>query len=119
LTSYECAMSTVPPHSPGSRPAFVFRCSTHIFPVEEISALNLSGARLEALADGSLSPTTPEDEHFLQVDREEAEPQTALERAWVRLKGRREFEQDQELLAKRERPKDYGIIEWDREKCWW
>jgi uncharacterized protein YifE (UPF0438 family) len=105
-------------HHP-SRPPFAFRCSTDVFPVEEISVLNECGTRLEALASGSIASMTPEDVHFLQVDREEAEPQTVAERAWVRLKGRREFEQDHEALAQREQPEDYGIIEWDREKCWW
>jgi uncharacterized protein YifE (UPF0438 family) len=104
---------------PSAPRPFSFRCSTHVFPIEEVSVLNACGSHLEALANGSVAPTTPQDEHFLKVDREEADPETLAEKAWVRLKGRREFEQDHETLAKRERPKDYGIIEWDREKCWW
>jgi uncharacterized protein YifE (UPF0438 family) len=72
---------------------------------------------LEALAAGTVAPTTAEHEHFLRVDREEAEPTTLAERAWVRLKGRREYEREETPPPP---PKeDYGIIEWDREKCWW
>jgi hypothetical protein len=56
---------------------------------------------------------------FLAVDRDEAEPQTVWERAWVRLRGRREFEREQEVAPPPEQPEDYGIIEWDKERCWW
>jgi len=59
------------------------------------------------------------DKHFLQVDREEAEPETIEERAWLRLKGRREFEREQQAAPPPEQSEDYGIIEWDKEKCWW
>ena len=64
--------------------------------------------RLEALAY-----------RFLRVDREEIEPTNVSERAWLRLKGRREFEKEQEAAPPPEPPQDYGIIEWDKEKCWW
>ncbi len=59
---------------------------------------------------------TAEQEHFLQVDREEAEPATLGERAWLRLKGRREYEHDQHAVPP---PEDYGIVEWDADRCWW
>ena len=98
---------------------FHFGCSTDIFPLDEIRALRERGHRMEALAAGTITPTTPEEEHFLQVDREEVEPGTVDERAWVRLKGRREFERDQETASPPPTPEDYGIIEWDKEKCWW
>jgi uncharacterized protein YifE (UPF0438 family) len=98
---------------------FVFGCSTEIFPLEELQALMDYGNWMEALADGKLQPLTPEQEHLLRVDREEAEPETVYERAWSRLKGRREYEKEQELKAPPERPEDYGIIEWDKERCWW
>lgn len=98
---------------------FRFGCSTEIFPVEELSALAERGHWLEALAAGTIAPTTPEHEHFLQVDRDEADPRTVDERAWVRLKGRREFEREQETAPPPPPPEDYGIIEWDKEKCWW
>ena len=96
---------------------FVFGCSTEVFPVDEFDALLIHGLLLEQLASGSMRPNTTEQEHFLCVDRDEAEPETVLERAWVRLKARREYEA---LKAPPPLPKeDYGIIEWDREKCWW
>jgi uncharacterized protein YifE (UPF0438 family) len=72
---------------------FVFGCSTAVFAAEEIAVLNEFGALLESLASDAIPPTTPEHEHFLKVDRDEAEPKSVAERAWVRLKGRREFEQ--------------------------
>ena len=112
-------MANTPPNRPNSRQAFHFGCSTNIFPLEELSALTARGHWLEALAAGASAPTTPEHEHFLQVDREEAEPVTIDERAWVRLKGRREFEREWEGAPPQPPPEDYGIIEWDREKCWW
>ena len=37
----------------------------------------------------------------------------------LRLKGRREFERDQQAAPPPEQSEDYGIIEWDKEKCWW
>ncbi len=103
-----------PPKQP-----FRFGCSTEIFPPEELAALTERGHSLEALAAGTIAPTSPEHEHFLQVDREEAEPATVEERAWLRLKGRRAYEREQESATPREPPEDYGIIEWDKEKCWW
>ena len=98
---------------------FHFGCSTDIFPLEELSALKQRGHVMEALAAGTIPTTTGEHEHFLQVDREETEPVTIDERAWVRLKGRREFEREQESAPPPLPREDYGIIEWDKEKCWW
>jgi uncharacterized protein YifE (UPF0438 family) len=115
-------MSNIPqqdPNHPDQRHAFHFGCATDIFPLEELSALTERGRWMEALAAGLIPPTTPAQEHFLQVNREEAEPETVDERAWVRLKGRREYEREQLSAPSQEPPKDYGIIEWDREKCWW
>lgn len=113
-------MSNIPPNDrEQERQPFRFGCSTHIFPLEEISALTARGPWMESLAAGMIAPTAPEHEHFLQVDREEAEPATVDERAWVRLKGRREFERERETASPRTPPEDYGIIEWDKEKCWW
>lgn len=104
-------------------PPFRFGCSTDVFPLEELSALTARGPRMEALATGAIAPTTPEDEHFLKVDREETAAATLDERAWLRLKGRREYERDFERERAAAPPpppaEDYGIIEWDKEKCWW
>ena len=114
-------MSTIPPNErePLEQRPFRCGCSTDIFPLDELSALQERGHSMEALAAGALAPTTPEHEHFLQVDREEAEPVTLDERAWVRLKGRRAYEREQETAPPPPPPEDYGIIEWDKEKCWW
>ena len=101
------------------RRPFAFGCSTAVFPPDELEALSESGNWLEALASGAIRPVTPEQEHFLKVDREEAEPQTLLERAWVRLKGRREFEREQENAPPPPPPVDYGMVEFDADRCWW
>jgi uncharacterized protein YifE (UPF0438 family) len=112
-------MSTPPPDHLVylRRRPFAFRCSTEIFPADELEALADYGNWLEALAAGAIRPVTPEQEHFLKVDRDEAEPETLCERAWLRLKGRREYEQD--TARPHEKPEDYGIVEWDPERCWW
>jgi len=102
-----------------SRPPFVFGCSDAIFSAEEIAVLTESGTLLEALAAGTVQPTTREQEHFLQVDRDESEPETVAERAWVRLKGRREVEQGDRAKPPPEPPRDYGIVEFDADRCWW
>lgn len=114
-------MSAIPPHDGPSAPSepFRFGCATDIFFLEEITALTERGPWMEALAAGKIEPTTPAEEHFLRVDREEAEPVTLDERAWLRLKGRRAYEREQHDGPPREPPEDYGIIEWDKEKCWW
>ena len=98
---------------------FAFRCSTDVFPLDELQALKEHGNWLEALAAGTIQPESGEQAHFLEVDREKADPETVCERAWVRLKGRREFEREQEMAAPPEQAEDYGIVEWDKERCWW
>lgn len=111
------------PHSTGNGQVraepFRFDCATHVFPADEIQALQQRGRWMEALAAGKIAPTTAEQERFLKVDREEAEPETLDERAWMRLKYRREFERDQGMAPPPAPKEDYGIIEWDKEKCWW
>jgi|SRR5262245_16647978 len=102
------------------RRPFAFRCSTSVFPPEELTALEEYGNWLEALASGAIRPVTPEQEHFLKVDRDETEPADVRERAWVRLKGRREYEREQGQPAPPPPPpEDYGIVEWDADRCWW
>ena len=98
---------------------FAFNCSTDVFPAEEVKALAKHGGRLEALAAGQIPPESAADERFLKVDRGEAEPSTLLERAWDRLKGRREFEREQAEAAPHEPEPDYGIVEFDKDRCWW
>ncbi len=113
-------MSTPPPNHPDSlrRRTFAFRCSTAIFPADELEALAEYGNSMEALAAGAIQPVTAEQQHFLRVDRDEAEPENVCERAWLRLKGRREYEQEQQIAAPRP-PEDYGMVEWDADRCWW
>jgi uncharacterized protein YifE (UPF0438 family) len=101
------------------RRPFIFGCWTEVFPADELKALVEYGNWLEALAAGRIRPATRGQEHFLKVDREEAEPETVCERAWVRLKGRREFEKDQRVTAPSSPAEDYGIREWDEDRCWW
>src|SRR5262245_29188588 len=98
---------------------FDFGCSTHIFPAPELAVLTERGCRLEALAAGKVQPANAEEERVVRVDREEAEPKSVVERAWVRLKGRRELEREREEAPTAKPKQDYGIIEWDQEKCWW
>jgi uncharacterized protein YifE (UPF0438 family) len=117
-------MATIPPDhlSHLQRRPFVFHCSTAIFPPDELQALEQYGNWLEALAAGTIQPVSAEQEHFLKVDREEADPATVYERAWVRLKGRREYEQEQGQQPPPSPPapaEDYGIVEWDADRCWW
>lgn len=95
------------------------RCYTSIFPAEELKALEDFGNWMDALASGAIKPVSEEQEHFLAVDREEAEPKTVMERAWVRLKGRREYEREQSELPPAEPEAKYDIVEFDKEKCWW
>jgi uncharacterized protein YifE (UPF0438 family) len=113
-------MSAVPQdHAAHVRQPFAFGCSTAIFPADELAALAEHGGLFEALAAGEVAPATADQEHFLRVDRGDAEPETIGERAWVRLKGRREFEQEQESAAPPPEAEDYGMVEWDADRCWW
>jgi uncharacterized protein YifE (UPF0438 family) len=101
------------------RRPFAFGCSTAVFPAEELEALNEYGNWLDALATGAIHPVTAEQRHFVKVDREEAQPKTVCERAWVRLKGRREYELEQQITPPPAPPENYGIVEWDEDRCWW
>ncbi len=99
--------------------SFAFGCSTTVFPADEVAILAQLGAWLEALAAGEIAPETTEDERLLKVDRGEAEPESLLERAWDRLKGRREYEREQATAPPPPEPQDYGMIEFDKDPCWW
>lgn len=101
-----------------SRP-FKFACATGIFPPDELAVLTELGNLMEALADGTIAPETPEEQHFVQVDRDLAAPGTVCERAWVRLKGRREFEREEAQAPLPPAREDYDIVEWDADRCWW
>jgi uncharacterized protein YifE (UPF0438 family) len=102
------------------RRPFAFRCEPSVFPPEELEALAEYGNWLEALAGGAIQPVSPEQEHFLKVDRGEADPETLHERAWVRLKARREYEREEQRQQAPQQPaENYGIVEWDADRCWW
>jgi uncharacterized protein YifE (UPF0438 family) len=103
------------------RRPFAFNCSTAIFPADEFTALTEYGNWLEALSMGAIEPVTPEQEHFLKVDREESEPESVFERAWVRLKGRRAYELEEQITPPPQSApaENYGIVEWDADRCWW
>jgi uncharacterized protein YifE (UPF0438 family) len=98
---------------------FAFGCDVSVFPPEEIAALERHGARFEALASRAARPATDEERHFLKVHREEAKPKTLAERAWLRLKARREFEQEQRQAPPPAPPENYGMVEFDADRCWW
>src|SRR5262245_12354540 len=98
---------------------FMFGCDTAVFPPEEIQALHQHGARFEALASGAARAATPEEKHFLQVHREKEKPKTLAERAWMRLKARREFEREQKETPPPAPPENYGMVEFDADRCWW
>ena len=53
------------------------------------------------------------------MDREEIDPASVAERAWVRLKGRRAFERERDGTPPPPPPVDYGMVEFDADRCWW
>jgi uncharacterized protein YifE (UPF0438 family) len=111
----------IPTAVPQAAPAapFAFGCDVSVFPAEELAALEQHGARFAALASGTVRPASAEEKHFLRVDREDAEPETLAERAWLRLKARREYEREQRQAPPPAAPQDYGMIEFDADRCWW
>lgn len=110
--------STRAPKAQEAQP-FAFGCDVSVFPAKEIAALEKHGSRFEALASGAAKPATPAEKHFLQVDREKAEPTSVAERAWLRLKARREYEREQQGSAPPAAPENYGMVEFDADRCWW
>lgn len=56
------------------------------FSADEMALLSRYGHWLEALARGMISPTTPEQERFVQVARGELPPETAFERICAKLR---------------------------------
>jgi uncharacterized protein YifE (UPF0438 family) len=90
-----------------------------MFPLEVLESPSEYGNWMGALTSGATQPVTPEQEHLLRVDREQAEPTTIRERAWVRLKGRREYEDEEKIARPPAPPEDYGMVEFDADRCWW
>lgn len=56
------------------------------FTDDERQCLSRFGHWMEALANGTLTATTPEQERFVQVARGEAEPRSAFELVWVKAR---------------------------------
>ncbi len=106
------------PAAPVAQP-FVFGCDVTVFPPEELAALERYGPRFEALACGSAHPSTDEEKRFLKVHREESKPKTVAERAWLRLKARREFEQEERQTPPPAPQENYDMVEFDADRCWW
>ncbi|MCS6864974.1 MAG: DUF413 domain-containing protein [Gemmataceae bacterium] len=98
---------------------FVFGCDVAIFSEAELQALQRHGARFEALATGQAHPVTPEEKRFIRVHQEKEKPHTLAEKAWLRLKARREYEREQKEKPPPAPPEDYGMIEFDADRCWW
>ena len=85
-------MKAPPDHLPFlNQKDFVLGCED-VFSQTENAILARYGRWLEALIAGKIFPITAAEERFLRVDRGEIEPETDFERAWCKLKERREFE---------------------------
>jgi uncharacterized protein YifE (UPF0438 family) len=70
-------------------------CCDDIFNEQERDLLFRYGRWFEALTTNLITPLTPNQVRFLQVDRDEIEPETTFELVWMKLKRRREFEAEQ------------------------
>jgi uncharacterized protein YifE (UPF0438 family) len=64
---------------------YALRCPA-AFNDEEAAILARYGHWMEALTAGVIAPVTPEQIHFLQVARGQADPQTPFERVWHKLR---------------------------------
>ena len=84
---------------------------------DEYERLRNYGRWMEALTLGLIQPTTPDQEHFLLVDRGQVEPTTIFERIWSRLKERRAFEED-DKIATHYRLYDEAEAWFPRGACW-
>ena len=58
------------------------------FSINESKALTQYGCLMAALVDGEIAPETPEDHEFLKAAYGHQEPETAMEKAWVRYQRR-------------------------------
>jgi uncharacterized protein YifE (UPF0438 family) len=73
---------------------FSLQCA-NIFTHEEHAILTRYGCWLSALVSGAIQPITPAEEKFIAVDRGEVVPETLFEVAWIKLKERRRFDEQQ------------------------
>jgi uncharacterized protein YifE (UPF0438 family) len=58
------------------------------FSINESKALGQYGCLLAALVDGKFEPETDEDHQFLKAAYGQADPETAMEKAWVKYQKR-------------------------------
>jgi uncharacterized protein YifE (UPF0438 family) len=65
-----------------------------MFTERELGLLQRRGHWLEGLDLAAIAPVTVAQERFVKVCRGELRPETEFERAWMKLKGRREFESE-------------------------
>ena len=65
---------------------------TEILPEGGIEILERYGYWMEALLQGSIQPTTPEQERFIKVANDELDAESSFERVWWIYKERLKFE---------------------------
>jgi len=68
--------------------------ATDIFTHDEYNFLRRYGTWMEALEKGNILPETSEQIAFLNVCQSVIEPKTKFERAWIKLRERRKFEEE-------------------------
>ena len=68
---------------------FVLDVEGAVFSVEELELLAKYGNWLRALESGAIQPISREQERFLQVAAEKAEPLNKIEAVWVKYKRRK------------------------------
>ena len=74
--------------------SFVFECSREIFSKEEISLLEQFGNQFQRLMNGDRSPTTAEQQRFVEVAHGRCEPETIYEKVWWKYIRRLNWEKD-------------------------
>jgi uncharacterized protein YifE (UPF0438 family) len=75
-------------------PRFEMRCSSIVFSAEEITRLHARGDFYQALMVGQRLPTTPAQQHFVDVCHGSAGPTTADEHVWRKYCRRVAWEAD-------------------------
>ena len=73
---------------------FRIDCSTSIFSMEEVAILEKYGHWFAGLTSDILRPFTYKQERFVTVARNEAAPESDMERAWYKYLGRKKIESE-------------------------
>jgi|SRR6185295_18346835 len=68
---------------------FVLDIDDAVFSAAELALLARYGFLLRALESGTIKPITKEEEHFLQVVVEKAEPLNEIQAVWLKYKRRK------------------------------